>query len=108
MSGELGDGTLVLGYVKSSVPPRISPRTIVTLGVMTHLEPYVEEFRWKVNFPVLNEGNRESSAEGHGVFHLPPGAYDGIVVAADSTMVITSGQYFVESLGVREDGVLEI
>jgi hypothetical protein len=103
---EIAQNVAVHGYVKAYLSPRVSGAAHLALGFLDHVDPWVEEFRWPVHFPLAGLGDRCGTADTRGA--VEPGSYRSIVVVPTSTVVIRSGQYFIDSLVLRSGGTLEI
>lgn len=105
---ELDDGAAVSMFVKTAVPPRRASRASLGLGLLDRVEPYSEEFRWTVEFPSVPAHDQSSRAGDAGSLLLYPGSYGSVVVEAESTLALRSGQYFIESLDVREGATVDV
>jgi hypothetical protein len=101
-------GALVHGYIKS-VTGVSGPRWVRSAdNVLDHVDSHIEAFRWRLDPPSTNQGNRASHADDKRPIDLQPGAYAAVSVGPNSTMFIHPGHYYFNSLEVQDRGTLKI
>jgi hypothetical protein len=103
----LENGAVVQRYVKTAARWN-GARALIGLGVLDHAAPAIDVFRWQVAASPSGEGDRTSRANDSKRLELTPGTYGAIVVGPGSTTRFQTGQYFINTLELSAQGILEI
>jgi hypothetical protein len=94
-----------IAYAKTAVPPRGIP---ARLEMVSNVEPYTEEFRWKVDFSSIHDTACGNARADPSLLDVKPSSCVRLIVDAGSRVRIHSGQYTLDSLEILEGGTLEI
>jgi hypothetical protein len=97
----------VHGFIKAGSTVAKAPTAQIDLGIMEHADRQLDEYHWSVTFP-RTPGPDQKGTAGGAPLDLKASRYGNVVVPAGATLVLHAGAYYLESLDVQGQAIVEI